>query len=297
MSERDPRLDDYLICYNWMPLVADHVIDFPQEFYTKWGVQSLHEKKLFQPDDEVNEGDVVFVKTDFIVNGEFQEKWLPSIDKPFKLVTGISSYQIDREDSGYEKILENEYLQRWYCTNPPMKRHDKIQGVPIGFAEPNRLSSNQNVLKRLRRDRKQFEEKANMFFIPWHDQTTNSKRTEIINQVKKNEFVHMMASTMSMEPYNKLIDCYRYTICVQGSGNDTHRLYESLLMGCVPITIDCSIKHIFEDHGIPGYFIESWDDITEDFYKEVSNTEHDFSNVEKFLQVSTHADMMLNDVI
>ena len=43
MSERDPRLDDYLICYNWMPLVADHVIDFPQEFYTKWGVQSLHE--------------------------------------------------------------------------------------------------------------------------------------------------------------------------------------------------------------------------------------------------------------
>ena len=31
------------------------------------------------------------------------------------------------------------------------------------------------------------------------------------------------------------------------------------------------------------HFVESWDEIDEDFYKEASSKEYDFSNVDKFL--------------
>lgn len=293
------KLEDGLICYNWMPLIADCVIDYPPEFYTNWGVESLHNRELPQVEDFENMEDnsIIFAKTDFVINGEFQETFLPHIKKPFKLVTAVSSYQIGRDGDNpeaYKDILENEYLQEWFCTNPPNEEHEKIHALPIGFAEPNRLSSNQNSLKKLRKETKPFEEKANLFFIPWHDQSTNPQRHEIINKLKKKEFVHMMQGKTSSEPYMKLIGAYRFTICVQGSGNDTHRLYESLLMGCVPITIDCTVKRLFDEYNLPGYFVKSWDEIDEDFYKEVSSKEYDFSNVDKFLSTQTHAEKIKN---
>ena len=85
------KLEDGLICYNWMPLVADLCIDYPPEFYTNWGVESLHDKELPQIEDFENMEDnsIVFAKTDFIINGEFQETFLPHIKKPFKLVTAV----------------------------------------------------------------------------------------------------------------------------------------------------------------------------------------------------------------
>lgn len=293
------KLEDGLICYNWMPLIADYAIDYPPEFYTKWGVESLHNKELPQIEDFENMEDnsVVFAKTDFIINEEFQKNFLPHIKKPFNLVTAVSSYHIGRDGDNpeaYKEILENEYLQNWFCTNPPNEEHDKIHALPIGFAEPNRLSSNQNILKKLRRETKPFEEKENQFFIPWHDQSTNPQRHDIINKLKKNEFVVMMTGKTSSVPYMESMGSYRFTICVQGSGNDTHRLYESLLMGCVPITIDCTVKRLFDEYNLPGYFVKNWDEIDEDFYKEVSSKEYDFSNVEKFLQAQTHAEKIKN---
>lgn len=293
------KLEDGLICYNWMPLVADYVIDYPPEFYTNWGVVSLHNKELPQIDDfeKMEENSIVFAKTDFIISGEFQETFLPHIKKPFKLVTGVSSYQIGRDGENpeaYKEILENEYLQNWFCTNPPNEEHEKIHALPIGFAEPNRLSSNQNTLNKLRKETKPFKEKANILFIPWHDQSTNPQRHEIITKLKKNKFVHIMQGKTSAEPYMKLIGAYRFTICVQGSGNDTHRLYESLLMGCVPITINCTVKRLFDEYNLPGHFVESWDEVDEDFYNEVASKEYDFSNVEKFLSTKTHADKIKN---
>ena len=289
------NLEDGLICYNWMPLVADIVVDYPRDFYLNWGVESLHDEEIPQKEDMENmkENAIVFAKTDFIINGEFQKNVLPFINKPFNLVTAVSSYQIGRHGDNpeeYKEILENENLQNWFCTNPPNEEHEKIHTLPIGFAEPNRLSSNQKFLKKLRKERKQFEEKANKFFIPWHDQSTNPERHKIINTLKKKEFVDMMQGKTSSEPYMKFIGAYRFTICVQGSGNDTHRLYESLLMGCVPITIDCTVKRLFDEYNLPGYFVESWDEIDEDFYNEVAAKEYDFSNVDKFLQANTHAE-------
>ena len=293
------KLENGLVCYNWMPLVADHCIDYPQEFYTNWGVKRLHDKELFQPTDIENmkENDIIFVKTDFVIHEEFQSKFLDKIKTPFNLVTGCSAYQIGRDGDNpesYKKILENEYLQNWFCTNPPNEEHEKIHALPIGFAEPNRLSANQNVLKKLRRETKPFEEKANLFFIPWHDQSTNPERHDIIKSLKNNEYTHMMQGKLSIEPYMNLIGSYRFTLCVQGSGNDTHRLYESLLMGCIPITIDCTVKRMFEEYNLPGYFVNSWDEVDEEFFKKVSSEEHDLSNVEKFLSVKTHADKIKN---
>ena len=35
------------INYNWMPTVADHILDFDESFYRNIGISRLHEKKDF----------------------------------------------------------------------------------------------------------------------------------------------------------------------------------------------------------------------------------------------------------
>ena len=56
------------ICYNWMPCVADHVLDLQESFYRSAGVSRLHSSDTFDP-SKVQDGDLIFVKTDFIFNG------------------------------------------------------------------------------------------------------------------------------------------------------------------------------------------------------------------------------------
>jgi len=65
-------------------------------------------------------------------------------------------------------------------------------------------------------------------------------------------------------------------------------------MGCIPITIDCTVKRMFEEYNLPGYFVNNWDEVDEEFFKKVSSKEHDLSNVEKFLSVKTHADKIMD---
>ena len=293
------NLEDGLICYNWTPLVSDYVIDYPQEFYDEWGVKRLHDKENMKISDidEMKENDVIFVKTDFVINGQFQNEIMSKIKTPFNLITAASSYLVERDmetSQSYKDILNNEYLKNWFCTNPPKEENDKLHGLPVGFAEPNRPIHNQKVLRKLQKSRKSFEEKENMFFLPYHSPDTNKEREKILTNLKKHEFVHTMPERMSIEPYIKSMGDYRFILCVQGSGDDTHRLYESLLVGSIPITIDCSIKKIFDEYNLPGYFVNSWDEVDMDFYKEVSEKEYDFSNVNSFLQVNTHANKIRN---
>ena len=288
------KIEDGLICYNWTPLVADYVLDYPQEFYENWGVKRLHDKEnmTFSDIDKMKENDVIFVKTDFVINGQFQKEFMSKIKTPFNLITAASSYLVERDmetPESYKEILNNEYLQNWFCTNPPKEENDKLHGLPVGFSEPNRLKSNQSLLKRIQKGRKPLEEKANMFFLPYHSPHTNKERQKIFTTLKKNEFVHTMPGKTSIEPYLKLMDAYRFILCIQGSGDDTHRLYESLLVGSIPITINCTIKKIFDEYNLPGIFVESWDEVDMEFYKEISAREYDFSNVENFLQAQTHA--------
>ena len=80
-----------LICYNWMPTIADHVLDMPEQMYNSVGTSRQHKIDTFNP-YSVKDGDLIFVKTDFIVNGTFEKLYLDKIFKRFSLITGVSSY-------------------------------------------------------------------------------------------------------------------------------------------------------------------------------------------------------------
>ena len=99
-------IKETLIFYNWMPVVSDWVLDLPDEFYIQNGVTSINENPVLTLENipSIKEGDVVFVKTDFLKNNQFQTQILPLIKVPFILVSGISSYTVDN----FQPIIDSE---------------------------------------------------------------------------------------------------------------------------------------------------------------------------------------------
>ena len=107
-----------------MTLPAEFCLDMSDIFYKNAGVSKVNTNgfELVKLEDF----DILFVKTDFIYNGEFQRRFLDSINKKFILISGVSSYSVDEVHRSYKDILNNHYL---------INKTNNIR-LPIGQTSP-----------------------------------------------------------------------------------------------------------------------------------------------------------------
>jgi len=285
---------DSFICYNWMPMVADHCIDTIEDFYRSAGVSRLHTLPHVNP-REVEGGDIIFVKTDYLYNGYFQKYVFPQIKNQFVLISGISSYHLGSNgDTSYMEILESPNLIKWHCTNPPDVNSDKIIPLPIGFQERERVGGNQDLITDCFKNKIDFSDKKDKILLPYHAFNTNPQRKMFFELLSNLSFVEVQDKKLSWHEYIKLLDKYKFIICLEGSGPDVHRNYESLLVNSIPINIKNVIQTLFDYHNLPGIFLDSWTDLTDDSFKKLCRNVYDFNNVESFLKIGYHADLIKN---
>ena len=76
-----------------MSSLAKYSLDLPEEIYVKHGVSRKNKNHL--DISKLKDGDIIFVKTDFIINGVFLRDYLPHIKTKFILITGTSDYSVD----------------------------------------------------------------------------------------------------------------------------------------------------------------------------------------------------------
>ena len=283
------------INYNWMPTVADHILDFDESFYRNIGISRLHEKNNFNP-AEVKDGDIIFVKTDYIHHGYFVDV-LKLIKNKFTLISGISAHNVELGHSSYLDILNSDKVKYWFCTNPPNIDHPKLIAMPIGFEEKEREGGNQEVIKKHWDNKLRWEDKINKLYLSYHTLGNNPSRDKNINYLSSLGFVHIEKNKLSFDKYLDEMGKYKYTICLEGSGFDTHRNYESLLVGSIPIMIDSSVKKIYKDWNLPSIFVDNWTDICPNFDLNKNNNSNKLSkNVSNFLNISSHKEKILKYV-
>ena len=58
-----------------------------------------------------------------------------------------------------------------------------------------------------------------------------------------------------------MLSSYKFAICPEGNGVDTHRLWEALYFTCVPIVIK---HHIYKDWDLPIIQVDKYEDIKEE---------------------------------
>ncbi len=270
-----------------MTLAADHCLDYPQEYYISEGCSRIHDKQDFVPED-VQSGDIVFVKTDFIYTGQFTQQYFNRIKNPFILVTGVSSFQVGANgNKDYIELLESEKVLKWFCTNPPELSHRKLHAIPIGFEEYERPGGNQTILS-IFSERDNTSNKLDKVYLPYHTLSTNPNRVENVEYLKSLDFVEVETSRMGFYDYLEKMSKYKYVICLEGAGWDTHRNYEALLVGSIPIMKSSVISQIYKKEQLPSVFINDWTKLAE---KSIPQYSPDmFKKVKNFLKIGYHLD-------
>lgn len=171
----------------------------------------------------LNDGDIIYCKTDHI---QKLFTLIRDFDASFKLITHQSDYPIT-------ETLFNQRpkcIKKWYAQNA-MFNHPDLIGIPIGIA--NSYSSAYNLMpsdieaavaKNLPRNKR--------FYMNFNPSTNPRKRAGLWDRapdVVTKEF------GISEEKYAEALCSHDFTICPPGNGIDTHRIWEALYCGSVPV--------------------------------------------------------------
>jgi hypothetical protein len=128
-------------------------------------------------------------------------------------------------------------------------QHPNVTTIPIGFVDKQLPFLEGFVDKTLDRD---IEIYCN-FTV-----TTNApKRNECLAAFQNDSRVVIETDLSVIDYYNRLCRS-KFVLCPEGTGIDTHRVYEALLCGATPVVLRNSLSHLYER--LPVCILVSWSD-------------------------------------
>jgi len=238
------------------------------------------ETKSFKPED-VKKNDIIFVKSDLIKN--YFETQHKKILSKYILISHNSDQNFN------SNILNNfdDKIIYWFAQNIDMDV-DKypIEALPIGLE--NRRYLNSGTLSHFtdKYVKKNSEKKINKIFSSFSPHTNLDKRKDLvrISKVSEQVDVNILPNHIS---YLRELSKYKFSLCPEGNGVDTHRFWESLMVKTIPITLKNNLTLAYKKHGLPILIISDWEevkDFTEDNLNDYYKTNFDFTSYEHILK-------------
>ena len=247
---------------------------------------------------------VIGIKTDLIFN---YINLLSNINKYFILITLSNddhcppylntSIVLDKKTSlDIEKLLESQYLIKWFAKNP-CRIHYKISPYILGpkwqwrttrFKGENK-STMLNIYNKycinpqykfynreLKKELLYFNFTVGTTNTPLYDCHKNIRRDIKNNLMKKFKWIENKV----FEAYIKNLETYKFCICPPGRGIDTHRCWEALMVGTIPIVLSSPLNSLYIN--LPVLIVENFTVITEKYLiKEYNNLLQITYNFEK----------------
>jgi SEC-C motif-containing protein/exostosin family protein len=157
----------------------------------------------------------------------------------------------------------------WLTTNANLV-HNKIQAFPIGITDycgytPYHQIIGDTELFKSHVETQQRTQK-NLVLMNFNDRTNLRVRSPVRSFFSNKKFVTDDTYSADATGYTKYIQGLRshpFCLAPRGNGIDTHRIWECLYAGCIPIVQKHLALRDFSD--LPILFIEHWEDINESF--------------------------------
>jgi hypothetical protein len=148
-------------------------------------------------------------------------------------------------------ILNCPKLIKWFGQNICFQ-HPKLFFLPIGLANRQWPHGNLSFFNDTTR-----YVKSNTVYFNFNISTNVSKRQKCYDSlVDKLEWLPTIHPTDNL----KRLSTYRFCICPEGNGVDTHRLWECLYLNVVPIVIKSNFTDVLLSQHIPLVVLEDWSD-------------------------------------
>lgn len=224
---------------------------------------TLYRLKTF----EIKENQTIFCNT-VTVNSLFKQLKKAKDIKNIKLITHQSDISIT-EDLFSKKP---QCIEKWYSVNVQFKNSNLIP-IPLGIAnffQKKYLNTsnypNSNMSLNINKNAK--------MYLNFQKNTNLSERENLLTRFENKEWVTIEEPNLSIEKYIERLGMHTFVLCPWGNGVDTHRLWEALYNGNIPIT---KYHQTFDQvKSLPILFVESYTEITKDLlvrhlsnYKEI----------------------------
>jgi hypothetical protein len=199
----------------------------------------------------LKENDIIFCNTIFV---EELFKILKNVTnlKNLKLITSQSDLQINK--SLYKK--KPNCISTWYAVNVSF---DNPNLIPIPLGLPETRSSKNVIFDDLEKIKKIPKGKIPKIFSNFNLNTKYFHRYRIAKKGFENPSFTVMKANLNYQNYITQVTKHKYTIAPWGNGIDTHRLWEILYSGSIPVTFYHKTFKNFND--LPILFIKSMKDL------------------------------------
>jgi len=178
--------------------------------------------------------------------------YLPRFTRSFVLITHNADYNIS-DTPEFRAIADHPLITKWFAQNACFD-HDKIVPLPIGIANSMWGHGNMAWFEQSLNARK-----IDSVFFNFNIATSPSKRQACYDALKdKIPFLPIV----SPEENIRRLARYKFCVCPEGNGVDTHRFWEALYLKCIPIVLDTPTVRMFRKHTrIPMVILNSWSEL------------------------------------
>lgn len=230
-------------------------------------------------------GDTIYVKTSDVAS--FFEKNASLFKNPFVLVSGYDVLSVPQDITDFYRYIQHPKLLHWYAQNYEGNSFSsRISFLPLGVDYHTLANRDHDIwgsrTNSLEQERQLLQIKktmipiqkviSNIAVVNFHHSTYGSpllrekRRKPILEilQTKKN-LIRFLPKQKRLD-FWKEMKYYAFMISPPGHGLDTHRTWEILMLGRIPIIADTDINRVYE--GLPVLIVSDWSMLTAEWLEE-----------------------------
>ena len=197
----------------------------------------------------------LFISSDLIDLLDSVQSRLPNLEV---LVSGHS-------DRNFEQPISiPTTVKHWFSQNNAISGDPRIKILPIGIEN---LSLGRGGQKKYfqNKPRKQIETRV---LVPPFSPTNLIRKRIVFECHKMTDIFDVETQMLYESEYFDLIGRYRFVLCLEGNGFDTHRLWETLYLGSFPIVLKSPWSIKLEKLHLPILVVNSIHDISSELLGE-----------------------------
>ena len=205
---------------------------------------------------ELKENQIIFCKTEYI------KELFKILDtqckfENIKLITHQSDLKITKKIY----LTKPNCISNWYSINVDYYAKDLIP-IPIGIANFHSKNLNETIFESGVQN-SYFHKKNDLLYINFNPNTNFEHRKALYSHFNQMNWANTDHASLKHEQYKSKISNHTFTLAPWGNGIDTHRFWESLYSGSIPITKKHLIYNSFLT--LPKILVEDYEVINYEF--------------------------------
>ena len=236
-------------CDIWFACTTDEILSTAVQKVRQHTETTFDYINCFSP-DSLKDGCNVFCKTDYIAYLiEYMEKLNP--DCHINIVTSQSDYSITNEIIAAAKSRINADFFSINCES------ENATPIPLGIA-------NTFCTITLKTNFTKNNNPSRLLYVNHRSQTNPSQREWLYPHFKKCDWatIRFPWSKGKTDEYQEEMADHKFIVCPRGNGIDTHRLWEALYSGIIPVVVRHR-THNWADGNLPILFVDDYREVTE----------------------------------